>query len=148
VELLVSLLSGPRFSFPYKLICFQWLTCQSVSTTIAAISTQCPTKNVCFSLNIPDATASSGNGDIFMQITGPSSYRWLSLGQGSRMNNANYFIIYPSSSGNNITLSPRLARSHNTPTYNSATQATLLAGSGVLNGVMTANIKCISSRSN
>lgn len=59
------------------------------------------------------------------------------------MSGANYFIIYTDSSGSNATLSPRLSSGgHNMPTYNSVVNMTLLAGSGVSNGVMTANIRC------
>jgi hypothetical protein len=67
---------------------------------------------------------------------------WISLAQGSSMSGANYFVIYTSGSGTNVTLSPRLGSGHNTPTFNSAAQVTLLEGSGVKDGVMTANIKC------
>jgi hypothetical protein len=59
------------------------------------------------------------------------------------MSGANFFIIYTDSSGSNVTLSPRLSSGgHNMPTYNSAANMALLAGSGVSNGVMTANIRC------
>lgn len=58
------------------------------------------------------------------------------------MNNANYFVVYSSSDGNNITLSPRHTSGHDMPTYNNAAQVTLLAGSGVVNGTLLANIKC------
>ena len=78
-----------------------------------------------------------------MQISGPTSYSWLGLGQGSSMSGANFFIIYASSGGTNVTLSPRSAAGgHNMPTYNSGAQVTLLEGSGIKDGVMTANIKC------
>jgi hypothetical protein len=97
---------------------------------------------VCFSLSIPDSTVSSNNGDIYLQISGPTTYSWIGVAQGSQMPGANYFIIYTSANGQNVTLSPRLASSRNTPSFNSAAQVTLLEGSGVSGGVMTANIKC------
>jgi hypothetical protein len=52
------------------------------------------------------------------------------------------FVVYTSSGGSNVTLSPRTASGHNMPSFNSAAQATLLEGSGVSNGIMTANVKC------
>jgi len=58
------------------------------------------------------------------------------------MANANYFVIYTSSSGKNVTLSPRSDTGVRMPIYNNATQVELLEGSGVMNGVMVANIKC------
>ena len=115
----------------------------TASSAYAGIATSCVGSNVCYSLNIPDATVSSGTGDIFMQISGPTTYSWLGLGQGSSMSGANFFIVYASSGGTNVTLSPRSAAGgHNMPTYNSAAQVTLLEGSGIKDGVMTANIKC------
>jgi len=108
----------------------------------AQINSVCPSNDVCYRLNIPQNTASSGSGDIFLQITGPSNYEWIAVGQGSSMSQSNMFIIYTSANGNNVTLSPRTTTGHNPPTFNSNTQVELLAGSGVSNGVMTANIKC------
>src|ERR1700712_504666 len=93
-------------------------------------------------MNIPDATSSSGSGDVFFQITGPTSNSWVAMGTGSSMSGSTMFVIYTSSNGQNVTLSPRKANGHNMPTYASDVKATLLDGSGVSNGMMTANIKC------
>lgn len=57
------------------------------------------------------------------------------------MSNANVFIIYQDGNGN-VTLSTRHSSSEVMPTYDSAIRAELLAGSGVSNDVMTANIRC------
>jgi hypothetical protein len=99
--------------------------------------------DVCYNLNIPADTASSGEGDIFIQITAPSTkYQYVALGQGSAMSGAEMFIIYTSASGNNVTLSPRQGTGHNEPKFSSSIQVSLLEGSGVTNGQMTANIRC------
>jgi len=82
-----------------------------------------------------------------MQITAPTSYSWVGFGQGSQMAGAQIFVIYTDSSGNNVTLSPRLGSGNVMPTYNSNAQVSLLDGSGVSNGQMTANIKCSSCSS-
>lgn len=58
------------------------------------------------------------------------------------MSGSNIFVIYTSASGNNVTLSPRLGQGQRMPNYNSAAQVTLLEGSGVTDGVMTANVRC------
>jgi len=58
------------------------------------------------------------------------------------MAGSNFMIIYADGTGSNVTLSPRLASGNVQPTYNSAANMTLLAGSGISNGVMTANILC------
>lgn len=52
------------------------------------------------------------------------------------------FLVYTSSSGSNVTLSPRTASGYNPPSVNGDADVTLLEGSGVTDGVMTANVKC------
>jgi hypothetical protein len=61
------------------------------------------------------------------------------------MAGSNMFVVYTSSGGNNVTLSPRTASGEVQPNFNNAAQVTLLEGSGVSNGVMTANVKCKST---
>ena len=101
---------------------------------------------MCYKVNVPEKTASSGKGDIFFQIQGPSSKQWLSLGQGKRgMSGANIFVIYADSTGSNVTLSPRLGRGNFQPSADTAAQVSLLDGSGIADGKMTANIRCRSS---
>lgn len=58
------------------------------------------------------------------------------------MSGANIFTIYTSADGNNVTLSPRLGTGHEMPRFSNNAQVSLLEGSGVSNGVMTANVKC------
>ncbi|KAL0256926.1 hypothetical protein SLS55_007735 [Diplodia seriata] len=113
------------------------------STTSAQTSSNC-NGQICYALNIPEDTASSGSGDIFLQITAPTSYSWVAIGQGSSMSGSQMFVVYTSSSGDNVTVSPRLGSGHSMPQYNSDAQITLLEGSGVSGGQMTANFKCAS----
>jgi len=58
------------------------------------------------------------------------------------MSGSNMFVVYTSADGNNVTLSPRSTSNYNMPTLNSNTKVELLEGSGVSNGIMTANVKC------
>lgn len=58
------------------------------------------------------------------------------------MSGANIFVMYTSGDGKNVTISPRLGTGHVMPQHDTAANVTLLAGSGVNNGVMTANVKC------
>lgn len=109
--------------------------------------TSCPETNLCYSLNIPESTASSGNGDIYFQISAPTTYQWVALGQGSGMAGSNIFVIYTSANGQNVTLSPRLGKGHVEPQHDTAAQVTLLDGSGVSNNVMTANVRCSNCQS-
>ncbi|KAF2832165.1 CBD9-like protein [Ophiobolus disseminans] len=108
----------------------------------AQVSEQCVGSGVCYRLNIPESTAQTGSGDIYFSLSGPTTYSWIALGQGSNgMSNANVFVVYTDGNGN-VTLSPRHSRGRTMPTYDSNIDAELLSGSGVQNGVMTANVRC------
>ncbi|KAK4499001.1 hypothetical protein PRZ48_009513 [Zasmidium cellare] len=115
-----------------------------VSSTNAAVSQNCPGGGICYSLNIPDETATSGNGDIFFQISAPTTHQWVALGQGGQMAGANIFVMYSSANGQNVTVSPRRGVGHVEPEHDSSDTAsiTLLEGSGVNNNTMTANVRC------
>ncbi|OKP03364.1 hypothetical protein PENSUB_6867 [Penicillium subrubescens] len=97
---------------------------------------------ITYTVNIPQATVSSGSGPIFLQLKSTNELQWFAWGQGSRMQGANIFIVYASSDGNNVTVSPRLGVEHAMPLYNSKAQLSVLNGSGIDNGIMTANIRC------
>ena len=58
------------------------------------------------------------------------------------MEGANIFVIYSDSSGSNVTLSPRLGKGEVEPNFDTDAQVSLLDGTGIANGVMTANVKC------
>ncbi len=60
------------------------------------------------------------------------------------MTGANIFIIYADANGKNVTLSPRLGKGNFQPNFNTDAKVTLLDGSGIANGVMTANVRCMS----
>ncbi|KAK5723141.1 hypothetical protein LTR17_013936 [Elasticomyces elasticus] len=112
------------------------------STVFAAIGNTVFHQNIQYSLNIPDATATSGTGDIYFQLSAPTSYQWVALGQGSSMSGANIFIMYTSADGTNVTVSPRLGVGNQQPQQDTTAQISVLEGSGVQNGVMTANVRC------
>jgi len=86
--------------------------------------------------------STGGESDIFLQIQGPSNSSWIALGQGDQMKGAQMFIIYANAANNNVTLSPRLGHGHEEPEEERESGASLLAGSGIQNGQMTANILC------
>jgi len=67
---------------------------------------------------------------------------WIGLGQGTEMAGSNIFMIYADSAGTNVTLSPRKGVGEVMPLEDMTAQVTLLGGSGISNGVMTANVKC------
>lgn len=68
--------------------------------------------------------------------------RWIALGQGSKMAGANMFLVYQSSNAENITMSPRTAPGHAPPTLKPEIQLSVLPGTGVRDGFMTANVWC------
>jgi hypothetical protein len=112
-------------------------------TTVGASVVQtCTESDVCFSLNVPESSANSEGEAIFFQLTAPTTYSWVALGQGTAMSNAHMFVMYSSADGNNVTLSPRTTSGHVMPTHNTAATFTLLEGSGISNGKMTANVRC------
>ncbi|KAI9671252.1 MAG: hypothetical protein M1829_004659 [Trizodia sp. TS-e1964] len=123
-----------------------WLCAALVLATpsLAQTSKFCPSGSggPCYSVNIPASTASSSSGDIFFQITVPTTFTWAALGQGGQMAGANIFIIYSSASGNNVTLSPRSGVGEFQPKFNSQAQVTLIEGTGISGGMMTANVRC------
>jgi hypothetical protein len=100
--------------------------------------------DACYAMNIPDATAQAGKGDVFYQITGPTSMAWIGMGTGTQMRGSSMFVIYMSADGTNVTLSPRTATGESMPSYDATRQAVLMEGSGVSGTQMVANIKCMS----
>lgn len=52
------------------------------------------------------------------------------------------FVIYANSAGTNVTLSPRHGITEVEPLLDQTTNVTLLAGSGISNGQMVANVLC------
>jgi hypothetical protein len=57
------------------------------------------------------------------------------------MKGAQFIVLYTSADGKNVTVSPR-AGDDLIPILNPGARLELLKGSGVENGIMTANIKC------
>ncbi|TVY82091.1 hypothetical protein LSUE1_G005086 [Lachnellula suecica] len=111
-------------------------------SVLAQNVTECSSNGVCYAINIPESTAASGSGDIFIQMSGPTSMSWIGLGQGAQMKNANIFMIYANAAGTNVTLSPRHGIGEEEPITTDGPGAILLSGSGISNGMMHADIKC------
>jgi hypothetical protein len=106
---------------------------------------------VCYSVGVPTTSAKSESGNIYFQISAPTTYQWVALGTGTGMDGSNIFIMYQDGNGN-VTLSPRLGPNHVMPvldTSSTAAQLTVLAGSGVSadGKTMTANVACANCES-
>jgi hypothetical protein len=106
---------------------------------------------VCYSVGVPTSSAESESGNIYFQISAPTSYQWVALGTGTGMAGSNMFIMYQDGQGN-VTISPRIGGNHVMPTLDTsatAAQLTVLAGSGVSadGNTMTANVRCANCES-
>lgn len=65
----------------------------------------------------------------------------------NKMENSLMFLAFADSTGNNVTLSPRLSSGHTEPSYSSNISVSVLPGSGIANGRMTVNAMCANCRS-
>ena len=108
----------------------------------AAVLRTCPANDVCFAVNVPETAKRSESGDIYFQLSAPTSYSWVALAQGTAMNNANMFLMHSSADGTNVTISARNTSGHVMPTHNDAADVVLMEGSGISNGRMVANVRC------
>ncbi|KAL4878231.1 hypothetical protein BJY04DRAFT_221380 [Aspergillus karnatakaensis] len=114
--------------------------CSFVAAQIDTFSPESQS-DIFYSITAPERTASSGSGPILFQIRAPATLEWVALGQGTQMAGADMFVLY-SASPDNVTISPRTGTGHVPPRYNSQAQVSLLDGSGIQDGMMTANIQC------
>ncbi|KAJ5771554.1 cellobiose dehydrogenase [Penicillium odoratum] len=112
--------------------------------TIAQLQTFTPAgqDDITYAVNIPQQTATSGLGPIYFQLKSTRNLQWFAWGQGSRMQGANIFVVYANANGNNVTVSPRLGVEHVEPLHNPKARLSVLDGSGISNGIITANIRC------
>jgi hypothetical protein len=97
-------------------------------------------KAITYSVNVPESTAGSGSGPIFIQMRSTKEVQWFAWGQGAVMQGANIFVVYANETG--ITVSPRLGVEHVEPLYNPQARFSILNGSGISNGTFKANIRC------
>lgn len=84
-------------------------------------------------------------------MKGADTFQWMGLGIGEEMADALIFLMYADGNGN-VTISVRDGGAgHVEPTLDTGTYGavnlTLLAGSGVLDGEMIANVRCKSANS-
>ena len=118
---------------------FSWLWAIPALAQVSSIHPQGHSE-ITYSFNVPDDTAKSGSGPIYFQMNSTRQVQWFALGQGRQMAGANMFVAY--TSGDNVTVSPRSGAGEIEPLYNKDAQITILNGSGVHDGVITANVRC------
>ncbi|KAI1776555.1 CBD9-like protein [Hypoxylon cercidicola] len=118
------------------------LSALAYSTAASAEPVQyCPIKDVCYQVAVPAVSAEANGGNIYLQLRAPTSYAWVGFGTGQRMADSNILVVYQDGAGN-VTLSPRAGAGHVMPRYNAITQVELQEGSGVVDDVMVANVRC------
>ncbi|KAG6021495.1 hypothetical protein E4U40_005257 [Claviceps sp. LM458 group G5] len=100
-------------------------------------------KEVCFQWAVPEAAAASGTGNVYFQLRAPTSYAWIAVAIGPQMVGSDMFVVYDNGNGN-VTLSTRPGLKHGMPEYKAHPGVTLLAGSGIVDGQMVANVRCSS----
>lgn len=93
-----------------------------------------------YTIRVPQDTANSSIGPIYFQMNSTRPVEWFALGQGAAMHGSSMFVVY--TSGDNVTLSPRAGTGHYEPLHDKHSQASLINGSGVHDGVITANVRC------
>ncbi|KAI1188799.1 iron reductase domain protein [Nemania serpens] len=114
----------------------------------AAIVSHCPMNDVCYQVGVPEVSASSGSGNLYLQLRAPTTYTWVALGTGTQMSGANIFLMYADGT-RNVTVSARKGTGHVQPQHQTETKLELLAGSGIVdNGnTMLANLRCANCES-
>lgn len=122
-----------------------WLLCW-LSWTLSAAAAQfesfSPQTGITYSVHIPNTTAVSDIGSIYFQINASLPLTWVALGQGTQMAGANIFVVYSNAAGDNVTVSPRLGKGYVQPLFNPNAKISVMEGSGIRNGVITANVRC------
>ncbi|KAG4435577.1 hypothetical protein IFR05_008923 [Cadophora sp. M221] len=102
-----------------------------------------------YSIGIPTGSSisSTSAGPLYFHLEAPTSYQWVALGIGSQMAGSTIFVMYADGNGN-ITLSGRRGTGEVEPRADSTLQAglELLEGTGIVNGVMVANVRCTTCR--
>ncbi|KAI1760494.1 putative iron reductase domain protein [Hypoxylon sp. FL1150] len=101
----------------------------------------CPIMDVCYQVGVPSSSADANSGNVYLQLRAPKSYSWVGFGTGHQMANSNIFVVYQDGTGN-VTFSPRTGTGHVMPRYYAAAQVELLEGSGIIDDVMIANVRC------
>lgn len=112
------------------------------ASTTTAQSRYCPIDGeFCMSVAVPQVSAQSGSGNLYFQVEALDTYTWVAIGTGSGMSGSNIFVVYQDGRGN-VTVSTRSGTGRTMPRFQADTQIEVLAGSGVSQGVMRANVLC------
>ncbi|KAI2627358.1 putative iron reductase domain protein [Hypomontagnella submonticulosa] len=102
-----------------------------------------PARDLAFALNVPNDSTT----DLFFSMMMPSGVSWGAIGLGSDvMEGSLIFLIYPSASGQGVTMSPRLSTGHTEPVYTPDIKVEALDGTGFFNDTYIFNGRCSNCR--
>ncbi|KAI1142489.1 putative iron reductase domain protein [Hypoxylon sp. FL0543] len=114
----------------------------SPNTTAGSVFVS-PARDLAFALNVP----SDSTTDLYFSLMMPTGTSWAAVGLGAKhMAGALMLVAYPSKSGKNATLSPRLATGHTEPVFAPEIQIEALAGTGLDNDTYVFNGRCANCR--
>jgi hypothetical protein len=82
-------------------------------------------------------TADKSSGDLYFHMESPIGQAWMGVGIGDQMKGALIFVVYPSSNGESVTISPRIADGHSEPSYQSDITVQQISGQGPLANTAT-----------
>ncbi|OTB14991.1 putative iron reductase domain protein [Daldinia sp. EC12] len=116
----------------------------TLSNTAAGSVFISPPRDLAFALNVP----SDSKTDLYFSLMFPEGTSWAAVGLGSdRMAGALILLAYSSESGQNVTLSPRIASGHSEPVFTPEIKVDALDGTGLNNGTFIFNGRCTNCRS-
>ncbi|ETS81642.1 hypothetical protein PFICI_06644 [Pestalotiopsis fici W106-1] len=88
-----------------------------------------PSNDLAFALSVPKDSST----DLYFSLMFPKSVTWGAIGLGtSKMAGALMLVAYSSSSGDNVTLSPRIASGHSEPVHTTDIRVEALDGTGLV----------------
>nr|QGR04867.1 CDH-like cytochrome protein [Penicillium brasilianum] len=96
--------------------------------------------DISFTIATSETSNDPPRGDLLLQIQAPDSVQWIGIGSGNQMAGANIFVVY-ASSATNVVVSPREGTGHVPPLHNAENHITVLPGTGIANGTITARFK-------
>ncbi|KAF3940092.1 hypothetical protein ABW19_dt0203289 [Dactylella cylindrospora] len=101
-----------------------------------------PGGKFCVSVVMPLQTSHDDDGYMLIRVTGAAAKGWTAVGIGDRMAGSLMFIIHPGTASANVTVSPRLSTGQVAPHYYPQTDVSILEGSGIVDGQITALFTC------
>lgn len=116
---------------------------QTASSASAAVSTACPLPSLCFRLEVPDAALASATGNILLQISGPTTYRYpdITLAHHNEKRH-DYFRVVPHAGSSDVTVD-RIVVNSSPNQVNCTGTVERLPSSSVKDRKVTADIRCI-----